>query len=91
MYDPFSKSLVQHFFVPLLKPLGFGNLLVRRVTVKDVVVSFTGRACPNVTGDISKGLQCSDYNIFKKKKSIVPTLRQTIDSPKLSDILQVAY
>lgn len=66
MYDPFRKSLVQHFFVPLLKPLGFGNLLVRRVTVKDVVISFTGRACPNVTGDISKGLQCSDYNNILK-------------------------
>lgn len=67
MYDPFSESLVQHFFVPLLKPLGFGNLLVRRVTVKDVVISFTGRACPNVTSDISTGLQCSDYNNILKK------------------------
>lgn len=52
MYDSFSKSLVQHFSVPLLKPFGLGDLLVRRVAVENIVISFTGWAGPNVTRHI---------------------------------------
>lgn len=46
--DPLGKGLVQHLPVPLLKPLGFGDLLVSRVAVEDVVISFAGRTCPDV-------------------------------------------
>lgn len=52
MYDPLSESLVQHLSVPLLKPLGLGDLLVRRVAVENVVVSFAGWAGPNVARHI---------------------------------------
>lgn len=47
--DPLSKSLFQHFSVPLLKPFGLWDLLVRRVAVKNVVVSLTGRTSPDMT------------------------------------------
>lgn len=52
MYDPLSESFVQHLSVPLLEPLRFGNLLVRRVAVENVVISFTGWARPDVTHHI---------------------------------------
>lgn len=54
MYDPLSESLVQHLPVPLLKPFGLGDLLIRRVAVENVVISFTGRAGPDVTCHIPK-------------------------------------
>lgn len=52
MQDPLSEGFVQHLSVPLLEPLGFGNLLVRRVAVENVVISLTGRARPDVTHHI---------------------------------------
>lgn len=55
MQDPLSESLVQHLSVPLLEPLGLGDLLVRRVTVENVVISFTGWAGPDVTHHIPEG------------------------------------
>lgn len=44
-----GDSFVQHFLVPLLQPLWFGDLLVRRVTVEDVIVAFAGRTGPDMT------------------------------------------
>lgn len=52
MQDPLSKSLVQHLSVPLLEPLGLGYLLVSRVAVENVVISFTGWTGPDVTRHI---------------------------------------
>lgn len=52
MDDAFWHRLVQHLFVPLLQSLGFGYLLVRRMAVEDVVISFTGRARPDVSSSI---------------------------------------
>lgn len=53
MQDPLSKSLVQHLPVPLLQSFRLGDLLVRRMAVEDVVVTFTGRTCPDVGLGIS--------------------------------------
>lgn len=44
-----SNSLVQHLLVPLLQTFGFGDLLIRWMTVEDVVVSFAGRTRPDVS------------------------------------------
>lgn len=52
MQDPLSESLVQHLSVPLLESLGLGYLLVSRVAVENVVISFTGWAGPDVTRHI---------------------------------------
>lgn len=52
MQDPLSKSLVQHLSVPLLESLGLGYLLVSRVAVENVVISFTGWTGPDVTRHI---------------------------------------
>lgn len=49
MEDPLHKRSIQHFLVPLLQPLGLGDLLVLRVAVEDVVVPFTGGARPDMT------------------------------------------
>lgn len=49
MDDPLRDGLVQHFLVPLLQAFGFGDLLVWRVTVKDIIISFTGRTGPDVS------------------------------------------
>ena len=48
MEDPLCKGLVQHLPVPLLQPLGLRDLLVSRVAMEDVVVSFAGWAGPDV-------------------------------------------
>lgn len=55
MQNPLSKGLIQHLPVPLLQPLGLGDLLVRRMAVEDVVISFTGRTCPDVALGIPAG------------------------------------
>lgn len=47
--DALRDGFVQHLLVPLLQPLGLGDLLVGRVAVEDVVVPFAGRTGPNVT------------------------------------------
>lgn len=52
MDDALWHRLVQHLFVPLLQSLGFGYLLIRRMAVEDVVISFTGRAGPDVSSSI---------------------------------------
>lgn len=44
-----GDSFVQHFLVPLLQPLWLGDLLVRRVTVEDVIIAFAGRTGPDMT------------------------------------------
>lgn len=66
MYDPFSESLVQHLFVPLLKPLWFWDLLVGRVAVENIVISFTRWAGPDVTSHIPNGPQSKNYNTGSK-------------------------
>lgn len=54
--NPLCKGLVQHFPVPLLQSLRLWDLLVRRMAVEDVVVSFTGRTCPDVALGIPEGI-----------------------------------
>ena len=54
MQDPLSEGLVQHLPVPLLQPLGLGDLLVHGVAVEDVVVPLTGRTGPDVTRGIAE-------------------------------------
>lgn len=56
MQNSLCIGFVQHLPVPLLQPLRFGDLLVRRMAVKDVVVSFTGRTRPDVALGISAGI-----------------------------------
>jgi len=46
--DTIRNGLVQHTTIPVLKALRFGNLLLRRMTVEYVVVTFTWRASPDV-------------------------------------------
>lgn len=41
-------SPIQHLPVPLCQPLGLWDFLFFRMTVEDVVISFTGRTGPNV-------------------------------------------
>lgn len=43
------NSLVQHLLVPLLQAFRLGDLLVRWVTMEDVVIPFTGRTGPDMT------------------------------------------
>lgn len=54
MQYPLSKGLVQHFAVPLLQALGFWDFLVGRVTVEDIVITFTRRTCPDVRCNVSR-------------------------------------
>ena len=55
MEDPLSEGLLQHLPVPLLQPLGLGDLLVGRVAVEDVVVPLTGGARPDVPLRVAMG------------------------------------
>lgn len=48
-----GKGLVQHFAVPVLQALGFGDFLVGRVTVEDIVITFTRWTCPDVRRNVS--------------------------------------
>lgn len=54
MHNALRYGFIQHLFIPLLQPLRLGYLLVCRVTVKDVVISFTRRASPDVSCGKSK-------------------------------------
>lgn len=49
MDDALRDSLVQHLLVPLLQALWLGDLLVRWVTMEDVIIPFTGWAGPDMT------------------------------------------
>jgi len=49
MHDALCYRFIQHLFIPLLQPLGLGYLLVCRVTMEDVIISFTRRASPDVS------------------------------------------
>ena len=51
--DIFRDSLLQHGLVPILQALGFGNFLVRRVAMEDIVVTLRGRTGPNVCPDVT--------------------------------------
>lgn len=42
-------SLVEHLLVPVDQPLWFGYLLLHRVAVEDVIITFTRWAGPNVS------------------------------------------
>lgn len=53
--NPLCKGLVQHFPVPLLQSLWLWDLLVGRMAVEDVVVSFTWRTRPDVALGIPEG------------------------------------
>lgn len=55
MEDPLCVGLLQHLPVPLLQPLGLGDLLVGRVAVEDVVVPLAGGARPDVTLRVAEG------------------------------------
>ena len=58
--DPLGEGLVQHLPVPLLQPLGLGDLLICRVAVEDVVVPFAGRAGPDVSLGIAAEKRVSE-------------------------------
>lgn len=49
MDNAFRYSLVQHLLVPFLQALWLRDLLVRWVTVEDVIIPFTGWAGPDMT------------------------------------------
>lgn len=66
MQNPLCKGLIQHLPVPLLQPLRLWDLLVRRMAVEDVVVSFTGWTCPDVALGIPAGIQSK----HKTKKTV---------------------
>lgn len=53
--DPFCERLVQHLLVPLLQALRFGDFLIRRVAMEDIVVSFTWGAGPDVSCYVPAG------------------------------------
>lgn len=49
MDNTLSNSLVQHLLVPLLQAFWLGDLLVRRVTVEDIIIPFTGWTGPDMS------------------------------------------
>ena len=61
MDNSLRHGLVKHLFVPLLQSLGLGYLLVRRMAMEDIVISFTGGTCPNMPCGITNN---------KKKRNI---------------------
>lgn len=54
MHYPLCYGLVQHLLVPLLEAFGLGDLLIRRVTVENVVIPFTRWAGPDVASDVAE-------------------------------------
>ena len=70
--DPLSEGLVQHLPVPIPKPLGLGDLLVRRMAVEDVVVSFAGRAGPDVPLGIATEKRVSESGDLPTRPSHLP-------------------
>lgn len=54
VHYPLRYGLVQHLLVPLLQALRLWDLLIRRVTVEDVVVSFAGWAGPDVSSGVAE-------------------------------------
>lgn len=69
MNDSFCKCFVQHFAVPLLESFRLGNLLIRRVTVEDVVIAFTRWAGPYMTSHISVGGKIKFISALNMKKT----------------------
>ena len=55
-------SLVEHLLVPVDQPLWFGHLLFGRVAVKDVVISLTRWASPNMSCQKTEGEQKKGLN-----------------------------
>jgi len=96
MEDPLSESFVKHLSVPLLEPLGFGDLLVIRVAVKNVVISFTGWAGPDVTHHIPEGnksvqpLAGMILRAFAEIECNTALCKVTLNLPQFLHILQVA-
>lgn len=68
MHDALCYGFIQHLFIPLLQPLGLGYLLVCRVTVEDVIISFTRRASPDVS--------CGKPKKNKIQKGLIQILRR---------------
>lgn len=67
MEYPLGKGLVQHLSVPFLEALGFGDLLIGRVTVEDVVITFARRTRPNVSSHIAaEGNQKAGLSMTKE-------------------------
>lgn len=54
--NPLRKRLVQHLPVPFLQSLRFWDLLVRRMAVENVVVSFARWTRPDVALGIPTGI-----------------------------------
>ncbi len=69
MQNSLCKGLIQHLPVPLLQPLRLWDLLVRRMAVEDVVVSFTGRTRPDVALGISAGIHGANIRPEKPRTS----------------------
>ena len=65
-YNPLNDCFVQHTLVPLLQTFRFGNFLLWRMAVKNVVITFTRGASPNVchsvTGKKSKRIQVLQFH-----------------------------
>ena len=47
-HDTFYDCFVEHFFVPLRQTFGFRNFHVGRMTVENIIVTFTRGASPDV-------------------------------------------
>lgn len=69
MDDSLRHGLVKHLFVPFLQSLRLGYLLVRRMTMEDIVVSLTWGTCPNMPCCITNNMKRK--NNQEKRSSIL--------------------
>ena len=75
--NTFFHSQIKHLLVPVDKSLVFGNFLLQWMTMKDVVISFTGWASPDVSHLIP-------YNI--KNNSFVEYIKQRVKDELISAV-----
>lgn len=89
MDNTLSNSLVQHLLVPLLQAFWLGDLLVRRVTVEDIIISFTGWTGPDMTCCIPE----TGREISSQSGSLAGVMFEKVWTyllPQPLDILQVS-
>lgn len=78
---------VQHLFVPLLQTFGFGYLLIRRMAVEDVVISFTRWACPDMSSSIPSIIrQKSTCELWQLTLELCSPLPQDGATTKLASV-----
>lgn len=84
VHYPLRYGLVQHLLVPLLQALRLWDLLIRRVTVEDVVVSFAGWAGPDVSSGVAKvgGRRDTTGTINTKQSRLWVPINNRRESPR---------